>query len=226
MVACARDGGPGRSPAAPAEIHTVPRLSFLLVPSLALALAACGGSKSSTSAGLTGTATKTVTVTTPTTAPTTSSRTSTTPAGVPICRAATLALSYLGSQGAAGHGLLGFALKNTGSTSCNTIGYPGIQFLDKAGKPLPTTPSHTTQDYFGTAPKVLLTVAPGATASFRLGVTHVPTPTQTCTTASALQVIPPNDTSTLKITIPDGAYECGTATVSPMRPGTSAYPSA
>jgi uncharacterized protein DUF4232 len=204
------------------------RLSIPLVPFAALAIAACGSSKSSTSAAVTGTPAKTVTVTTPASAstPTTTSQTTTTPAGAPICRAATLALSYLGSQGAAGHGLLGFALKNTGTTSCSTIGYPGIQFLDKAGQPLPTAPSHTTQDYFGTAPKVLLTVAPGATVSFRLGVTHVPTPSQTCTTAYALQVIPPNDTSTLKISLPDGAYECGTVTVSPMRPGTSAYPSA
>jgi hypothetical protein len=204
------------------------RLTILLVPFAALAISACGGSKSSTSAAVTGSPAKTVTVTTPATSstPTATSQTTTTPAGVPVCRAGTLALSYLGSQGAAGHGLLGFALKNTGSTSCSTIGYPGIQFLDKAGKPLPTDPNHTTQDYFGTAPKILLTVAPGATVSFRIGVTHVPTPSQTCTTASALQVIPPNDTSTLKISLPDGAYECGTATVSPMRPGTSAYPSA
>ena len=53
------------------------------------------GSKSSTSAAVTGTPAKTVTVTTPATSstPTTTSQTTTTPAGAPICRAATLALS-------------------------------------------------------------------------------------------------------------------------------------
>jgi hypothetical protein len=202
------------------------RLTILLVPCLALALAACGSSSKSTQAAATGTTT-TVTVTTPASTPTATTQTTTsTPAGPPICRAATLALSFLGSQGAAGHGLLGFALKNTGSTTCSTVGYPGIQFLDKAGKALPSTPTRTTQDYFGPAAKVALTVAPGATVSFRIGVTHVPTGNASCTTADALQVIPPNDTSTLHITIPGGAYECGTETVSPMRPGTSAYPSA
>jgi hypothetical protein len=203
------------------------RPAIVLVPCLALAIAACGSSKSSTSGAGTGTTT-TVTVTTPatTSATQTSQTTATAPSGPPICRASTVAVSYLGSQGAAGHGLLGFALKNTGGTTCSTIGYPGVLFLDKAGKPLPTIPNRTTRDYFGTAPKVALRVAPGSTVSFRIGVTHVPTGNATCTTAVALQVIPPNDTSALRISVPGGFYECGTATVSPMRPGTSAYPKA
>jgi hypothetical protein len=45
-----------------------------------------------------------------------------------------------------------------------------------------------------------------------------------CTTASGISVIPPDDTSSLHTTMPQGAYECGTATVSPVRPGRSAYP--
>jgi hypothetical protein len=134
-----------------------------------------------------------------------------------------MSISYLGSQGAAGHGLLGFALRNTGTATCSTIGYPGIQFLDGAGKPLPTIPTHAIQDYFGRAPKTLLTVAPGATVSFRVGVTHVAASASSCTTAAALQVIPPNDTASLRIAIPGGAYECQTASVSPMQPGTTAY---
>lgn len=192
---------------------------------MALAIAGCGGSKSSTSAAVTG-KTTTVTVTTPatTSATQTSQTTTTTPAGPPICRAATLALSYLGSQGAAGHGLLGFALKNTGTATCSTVGYPGIQFLDKSGNPLPTNSTRTTHDYFGSAPKVALTVAPGSSVSFRVGVTHVPAGNATCTTGYSLQAIPPNDTSTLRVAIPEGAYFCQTATVSPVRPGTSAYP--
>jgi hypothetical protein len=198
-----------------------------VLPCAAILLAACGSSKSPTTAAATTTPTTTVTVTTSATAPTTpTSQTTTTPAGPPVCRAATLALSFIGSQGAAGHGLLGFAMKNTGSATCSSVGYPGIQFLDKSGKPLPTNSTRTTQDYFGSAPKVALTLAPGSTMSFRVGVTHVPAGNATCTTAAALQVIPPNDTSTLSVSIPGGAYYCQTATVSPVRPGTSAYPGA
>jgi hypothetical protein len=139
------------------------------------------------------------------------------------CTAAGLSLSYLGGQGATGHGELGFALKNTGSSACATGGYPGIQFLAADGSALPTTPQHTTDDFFGHLPLAPLTLQPGQTASFRLGVSHGGGSSAACSTADALQVIAPNDTATMKVQIPNGASECGTTTVSPLQPGTSAY---
>jgi hypothetical protein len=139
------------------------------------------------------------------------------------CTASGLALSYLGGQGATGHGELGFALKNTGSAACATGGYPGIQFLAGDGSALPTTPQHTTDDFFGHLPLRRLTVQPGQTASFRLGVSHGGGSSAPCSTAAGLQVIAPNDTATLKVQIPNGASECGTTTVSPLQPGTSAF---
>jgi len=46
-----------------------------------------------------------------------------------------------------------------------------------------------------------------------------------CTTAYGLQVIPPDDTARLRVGIVNGgAYECRTATVSPLQQGTSAFP--
>jgi hypothetical protein len=163
-----------------------------------------------------------VTKTATTTASGGSSSTSTS-AGEPPCRAAGLTISFLGQQGATGHGELGFALRNSGNASCSTIGYPGVQFLDRGGKNLPTTPTHTTQDFFGTTPLRRLSVAAGQTVSFRLGVTHGAGSSAGCTTAYAVAVIPPNDTQSLKVSIPDGAAECGTTTVSPLTPGTSAF---
>jgi hypothetical protein len=195
-------------------------------------VAACGSSSStSTATGAAGTATSashTVTTVTRTATATASSTPSTTSqssgaAAPAACRAPGLSLSFLGGQGATGHGLLGFALRNTTTASCSTVGYPGIQFLDQNGGNLPTTPVHTTHDFFGTAPLHQLAVAPGHTVSFRLGVTHGAASSSGCVTAYALQVIPPNDTQTLKVSISQGAYECGTATVSPLQPGTSAY---
>jgi hypothetical protein len=144
-------------------------------------------------------------------------------AGTAPCRAAGLRLSFLGQQGAAGHGELGFALTNTGAAPCHTYGFPGIRFLDRSGGPLTTVPHHTTMDYFGHAPEVELTIAPGATASFRLGVTHGAVPGSVCTTAHGLQVIPPDDVSSIRTQIPGGAYECRDATVSPLQAGSSAY---
>jgi Protein of unknown function (DUF4232) len=198
----------------------------------ALALAACGGSGSTTGTGaaapttaatVTRTASQSASSTT-TRASSASSSESSTASGPPPCRAAGLAPSFLGQQGATGHGELGFALRNTSTESCNTIGYPGVQFLARSGAPLPTSPTHTTNDFFGHSPLRNLIVGPGQTVSFRLGVTHGIGSSAGCTTAYGLQVIAPNDTVTRHVQIPGGATECGTATVSPVQAGTSAYP--
>ncbi len=216
------------------------RRSAAFAIAAALVIAACGGSSSTTASApaassstastgaqsssaaptTTPTSTTTKTVATSTSAAVQSSSTS---GGTPPCLAAGLALSYLGGQGATGHGELGFAVRNTESTSCNTIGYPGVQFLGKSGEPLPTHPTHTTEDFFGHTKLAEVMLGPGMTASFRLGVTHGATSEKGCTLAYGLQVIPPNDTATLHVSIPDGVLECGTATVSPMQPGTSAF---
>ena len=123
-----------------------------------------------------------------------------------------------------GHGEIGFVLKNIGRVPCRTYGWPGIQFLGQAGNPLPTIPHHTTNDFFGSTPAMRLVIAPGGSASFRLDVGHGVATSNGCATAYALQVIPPNDTATLKTTIPNGSYECKDANVSPLRSGASAYP--
>jgi hypothetical protein len=189
-----------------------------------LALAACGSSTTKTvtvsPSGGTTTSQRGSTAPTQTTS---STSTSTAVAGPPLCRASGLALSLLGQQGATGHGLIGLALRNTGSSTCHTYGYPGVLWLSKSGAPLPTTSVRTTHDFFGPAPLVSLVVSPGTTFSFRLGVTHGIDSTKGCTTAYGLQVIPPNDTATLHVTIPNGVFECRTTTVSPVRPGTSAF---
>ena len=68
-----------------------------------------------------------------------------------------------------------------------------------------------------------VSLAPGQTTSFRLGVSHGGGSDTGCSTAYGLQVIAPNDTAALRVPIPNGASECGTTTVSPLQPGDSAY---
>jgi hypothetical protein len=191
----------------------------MLALSAALLLAACGSSGKSTSSG-------TQVAASPTTASHPATTTSTAPQSQASnrCRASGLKLSFIGGQGATGHGLLGFELHNVTSRPCHTYGFPGIQFLDQAGKALPTKSTRTTHDFFGPAPLQSLVVASNGTVSFRVGVTHGITSSAGCTTAYGIAVIPPDDTSSLRVSIPQGAYECGTATVSPLRPGASAYP--
>jgi hypothetical protein len=209
-----------------------PITSALLV-ALALLATACGSSGANGNGPATSsasdtpvtsaTSSATTTTTTSTASPTTTTTTATV-SGPPPCRASMLSLSFLGQQGGMGHGEIGFALRNTSSGSCRTYGWPGIQFLDNGGNPLPTIPHHTTNDFFGSTPAAPLVIAPGASASFRLDVGHGVATSNGCATAYALQVIPPNDTATLRTSIPNGAYECQDANVSPLRAGDSAYP--
>ena len=190
----------------------------------ALVLAACGGSSKSKTASVP--VVPSPSTTTTTTAPT--STVATKPATTPSvtgsrCVASELALTFIGQQGATGHGEIAFALRNTTTHSCHTFGYPGVLFLGRGGLPLPTSTVRTTRDLAGAAPVRALTLAPGASASFRLFVTHGINSSAGCQTADGLQVIPPDDTATLRATIPGGAYQCRTATVTPLQPGNSAF---
>ena len=144
-------------------------------------------------------------------------------ASLPSCSAGGLSLSFIGEQAAMGHGVLGFSLKNTSSSSCTTRGYPGVRVLDKADTPMPMIAAHATEDFLGSAPLRRLTVAPGATVSFRLVVTYGLTSTADCRTAYGLQMTPPRDSATLRTSITNGAHECPTTTVTPLQRGDSAY---
>jgi hypothetical protein len=223
-------GGPGAS----AKFSSMRRhrlIGFCLAGLTVLAVAGCGSSTkvvTDTTAG-----SQSASSASGTTGPTGGSATErttggatsvTSAAGPPTvrCTASRLVLSFLGQQGATGHGELGFALRNAGAVACHTFGFPGVLFLSSTGAPLPTAAQRVTRDFFGSAPATRLVLAPGQRASFRLGVTHGQASSAGCVTAAALQVIPPDDTHTLRVTIPHGAYECGTATVSPLRPGTTA----
>jgi hypothetical protein len=192
----------------------------------ALALDACGGSSATTTvtaSASSATSSATARSTAPT-APSTTTAASRPVSTTPRCKAAGLSLSFLGQQGATGHGELGFALRNISGTSCRTFGYPGVLFLSDTGQPLPTVSARTTHDFFGVLPAMPIVVAPGSSFSFRLGVTHGISSSVGCSTAHGLQVIAPDDTATLRVAISQGAYQCRTATVSPVRPGNSAYP--
>jgi hypothetical protein len=209
-----------------------PLIGLCLAGAALIAVAGCGSSTrvvtdTTAAAGSSGSASSSATTSAPAGASSTqtsvTSVTSTAGPGSPLCTADRLTLSFLGQQGATGHGELGFALRNAGTVTCHTFGFPGVLFLSSTGAPLPTSAQRVTRDFFGSAPATALALAPGQSASFRLGVTHGQASSAGCVTAAALQVIPPDDTRTLHVTIPQGAYECGVATVSPLRPGTTAF---
>lgn len=156
--------------------------------------------------------------------PTTATKTTTTAfAHDTACTASDLTPSYLGSNGAAGTIELGFALKNTGSSTCHTYGWPGVELLSSSGAGLPTNATRTTTDVQGATPASVLTLKPGEQASFRLIASDFAAGGGSCKNATMLQIYAPDDTVTMKVGISGGVPACGKATLSPLLPGTSAF---
>lgn len=148
-----------------------------------------------------------------------------TAAGKPLgraCTASDLTPSYLGSNGAAGTIELGFALQNTGSTTCHTYGWPGVEFISAGGSALPTNATRSSSDPQGSTPPTLLNIDPGQVASFRVIAGDFTDSGGSCPSAGALQIYAPDDTVTMRVALP-AVPACGRTTVSPMMPGTSAY---
>ena len=108
---------------------------------------------------------------------------------------------YLGSNGAAGTIVLGFALKNTGSTACRTYGWPGVAFQSSKGAAPPTNATRTTGDVVGSTPADVLTLQPGQEASFRMVTSDMATGGGSCPTAGKLQIYAPNDTVAMKVSV-------------------------
>ncbi len=194
----------------------------------AAGIAACGGSGTTVSGSFNSgpgpSATATGTGTTATATETSTSTTSTsTAAAAPACVAADLSVSFESSNGAAGNTAAYFELKNTSSHPCHTYGFPGVLFLDHTGAPLPTDATRSLHDLIGPNKEVGFTLAPGAVASFHV-IVGLSATGAGCHTADGLQVIAPDDTATMRTTIPNGLYECGTATLSPLAPGNGIPP--
>jgi hypothetical protein len=114
-------------------------------------------------------------------------------------------------------------LHNSSSSSCHTYGFPGVEFLTKSGGPITTDATRTTTDFAGHIPETEITLNPGQEATFRLVTSDVASSQSACVTAGGLQIIAPDDTATMKVSIPSGISVCnGKATVSPLAAGTGA----
>jgi hypothetical protein len=140
-----------------------------------------------------------------------------------MCLTSDLTLVSLGGGGATGHTLLAFGLRNRSGHACTTGGYPGVLFLDAAGRGLPTVPDHTTDDFFGETQLRELTVASGGLVSFRLGVSDVSSSDSgsACVTVHGLQVIAPNNTASVDVSRDFQACSA-TVSVSPLQAGAAA----
>jgi Protein of unknown function (DUF4232) len=181
-----------------------------------LAIGGCGSSSpTSSSSGTTSSATAPVTRTAPATTETvTRTAQAQTAAGQAPCTTPHLTLSFGGGQGAAGTAYLTYFLKNTGTTACTMIGYPGVAILDSSGRIVQHPATRATAS---PTPVRLVTLNPGARAQFVVNSTDV-IPSPGCPhayTGTTLQVIPPNQRTPLRL--PDRNAFCNLR-VGPVAP--------
>lgn len=131
------------------------------------------------------------------------------------CAPSQMAASVINQGVAAGSVVEIIGLTNSSPSSCTLYGYPGLQLIGSDGKPLPLTLNRVAQPGPTT-----VTVAPGATASFRFsysdGTGYNP---PSCAKASRVIVTPPNDYA--GVSLDSQPAPCGPAGATPQASVTS-----
>jgi hypothetical protein len=175
-------------------------------------LCACSNSPSNSPSSTTTTTTSTTTTTT-TTPPTTSTTAATT-----TCQPSQLRVALYGTEGAAGTNEVTFSLANSSTTVCTMYGYPGMQLLNAGGAGVPTVVLRGGGLSFENVAATNVSLAPGQVAYFNLGYNDVITGTTTCSTATQVEITPPNDFSFVVVPVTPQIDACngGTLHVSPV----------
>ncbi|MGE5227073.1 MAG: DUF4232 domain-containing protein [Planctomycetaceae bacterium] len=91
-----------------------------------------------------------------------------------------------GSQGAAGTIYGAWVFTNVSKTTCTLTGYPSLALYGTRGRPIPTTEKRDLLP----GPR-LVTLAPGASATFRTSYSDVPSSRRACPMSSVMQVDAP-----------------------------------
>jgi hypothetical protein len=191
---------------------------------VAALVTACGASSPSAAPATTAkTAPATATATaqsSPATATPTPAASGAAPAGPAPCPTRSLGAKIGVSQGTAGSTYTMIVFTNISNVTCTLYGYPGVSLA--GGTPvsqigLAAAESHATA-------RVLVTLTPGAVASALLQIVHAGNyPASRCgmTTASSLQIYPPNQTTPIYLSYnsPTCSKPVQILTVSVVEPG-------
>ncbi len=138
------------------------------------------------------------------------------------CLASQLQGSQGTGQGAAGHIVGAFVLRNSSASPCTLNGYPGLQMLDGKRHPLPTVVVRGAAMGLPAVPPALVNLTPGGSASFSLAYEDVPIGNEgPCPTSAQLEITPPNDFDHLVVHATLSPCSGGKITVSPVVAGTN-----
>ena len=169
------------------------RLALTIAALTCAAVAAgCASSGSSSQPGASG-STAAASPTAQGTTPGSSNTPAVASSSAPACPTSSLQVKLGVSQGYAGGVYVVIDFTNTGASTCSLFGYPGVSLV----KGPPYTQIGLAAKRSTTTPKVLVTLAPGATANALLQIVDALNyPSATCgpTKATALKIYPPNQT--------------------------------
>ncbi|GAC1434981.1 MAG: hypothetical protein NVSMB65_08960 [Chloroflexota bacterium] len=126
------------------------------------------------------------------------------------CQPRQLTIAVLASNGAMGHIGLMIQLHNRSGQSCTLFGYPGAQLLDARHRALPTH-LHWGLGYLsGNSVRQTVWLPRGGNAFFILEWAHIPTGNEACPRAPYILITPPNDYSSLLVSLAPGFIDaCG-----------------
>ncbi|HWL89509.1 MAG TPA: DUF4232 domain-containing protein [Polyangiaceae bacterium] len=126
-------------------------------------------------------------------------------ADVHACATADLNGNVVSDGAATGHDLFTVQLTNKSTQSCTLHGWANIVLLDASGNPIGTSLTQT-----GDPNSPIVTLAPGAIASFVANTDHIPDPQEEqtgCGQASFYNVTVPGQVTALKLALPGGPYD-------------------
>ncbi|MGH9044928.1 MAG: DUF4232 domain-containing protein [Acidimicrobiales bacterium] len=148
---------------------------------------------------------------------TTQASTTTRPASTTTtCQPSYLDTNVSGSGGAAGTIELTFTMTDVTSLSCTMQGYPGMLLLGANGAALPTTVVRGGALSFDNLEVTLVTLRLDESAYFNVAFSDV-AGTGTCSTASQVEITPPNDTEHAVVPVANlAACNNGLLAVSPV----------
>src|SRR3954453_1819252 len=124
-------------------------------------------------------------------------------AAPPYCTSEQLAMRAGRSGAATTHYAQDIVIRNTSSATCALRGYPGVEFFDANGRPLPTKDNRTASAFMWQySGYETLRLAPGGQVRFSLGgVDYDAVHNQQCPTAPVVKVIAPSLYTQFPVTV-------------------------
>jgi hypothetical protein len=144
------------------------------------------------------------------------------------CHSSQLRVKLGPAGGALGHIGQLVSFENASATTCTLYGYPGLQMLNAAGRPIRTQVLRGIAYTVPSVPERLVNIAPGHEASFDLGYDDATGyGNESCPTSARVELTPPNAYTPITVVWRMQPYgggtiqhlRCGQITVSPVFAG-------